>query len=440
MAMVTLLFEAQFSVKAYTSPGEIVCISGNVPALGNWDPHKAVKLKRETSRQMSSTSLSSLEDEETVQYGDVWSKRIKFDTFEDIHYRYFVCQMFQSENEDEEESVVVKRWETNIKPRTFSLSDKNISKEAKIESFGKYDGQSSVTRGWLTEQSQINIDIYGNAIKMWQPRYKSKRYSIRCSTIDHYKDDEVEDETEYQAQNVEVSDKNCVLVSVLENGLSKPMEQPQYGVVCKPDGFLTFMVQALEPEATGFHLDFFMHEEAGSENCKDITPQHIGHCHILPVNIKKSKDTRTAPITSLKHKPLGQIQFDYLLIKPLIGQQFNLEVSYQMHWKRSRKALDIGHRGMGESYRIKQLASVRENTVESLRSAASHGADFVELDVHLTKDQVPVIYHDFRIHIAYRKKRQGQMELFEVAVKDLKLSELHDMKVKFLEYFKKYSR
>ena len=67
--MISLLFEAQFSVKVFTSPGEIVCITGNVPALGNWDPHKAVKLKRESSRQTSSTSLSSLEDEDTGQFG-----------------------------------------------------------------------------------------------------------------------------------------------------------------------------------------------------------------------------------------------------------------------------------------------------------------------------------------------------------------------------------
>ena len=34
----------------------------------------------------------------------------------------------------------------------------------------------------------MNIDIHGNAMKMWQPRYKSRVYSIRCSAIDHHKD------------------------------------------------------------------------------------------------------------------------------------------------------------------------------------------------------------------------------------------------------------
>ena len=69
MAMVSLLFEAEFSVRVHTAPGETVCITGNVPALGGWDPHKAIKLKRETSRNMSSTSSSSLEDKETVHSG-----------------------------------------------------------------------------------------------------------------------------------------------------------------------------------------------------------------------------------------------------------------------------------------------------------------------------------------------------------------------------------
>ena len=69
MAMVSLLFEARFSVQVHTQPGETVCITGNVPTLGCWDPHKAVKLKRENGRNMSSSSPSSLEKEEAVQAG-----------------------------------------------------------------------------------------------------------------------------------------------------------------------------------------------------------------------------------------------------------------------------------------------------------------------------------------------------------------------------------
>ena len=41
--------------------------------------------------------------------------------------------------------------------------------------------------------------------------------------------------------------------------------------------------------------------------------------------------------------------------------------------------------------------SATENTIASLRKAGAHGADYVEFDVQLTKDLVPVVYHDFTV-------------------------------------------
>lgn len=46
----------------------------------------------------------------------------------------------------------------------------------------------------------------------------------------------------------------------------------------------------------------------------------------------------------------------------------------------------IGHRGASSVF--------RENTVEAFRGAATLGADWVELDVRLTADGVPVVHHD----------------------------------------------
>ncbi|MER5933364.1 glycerophosphodiester phosphodiesterase [Streptomyces sp. NPDC002054] len=46
----------------------------------------------------------------------------------------------------------------------------------------------------------------------------------------------------------------------------------------------------------------------------------------------------------------------------------------------------VGHRG--DPYRI------RENTLDSLRSAFARGADAVEIDVRATRDGVPVLLHD----------------------------------------------
>lgn len=46
----------------------------------------------------------------------------------------------------------------------------------------------------------------------------------------------------------------------------------------------------------------------------------------------------------------------------------------------------IGHRGCA--------AYAPENTLEAIHTAADMGVEWVELDVKLTKDQVPVIFHD----------------------------------------------
>ena len=40
---------------------------------------------------------------------------------------------------------------------------------------------------------------------------------------------------------------------------------------------------------------------------------------------------------------------------------------------------------------------MRENTIASLKYAHAHGADMVEFDVQLSKDKIPVIYHDFEL-------------------------------------------
>ncbi len=46
----------------------------------------------------------------------------------------------------------------------------------------------------------------------------------------------------------------------------------------------------------------------------------------------------------------------------------------------------IGHRGA--------CGYAPENTIESIRTAADMGVEWVELDVKLTRDQVPIIFHD----------------------------------------------
>lgn len=57
----------------------------------------------------------------------------------------------------------------------------------------------------------------------------------------------------------------------------------------------------------------------------------------------------------------------------------------------------IGHRGLGKNIAGRSSLQLGENTIQSFIAAANLGASYVEFDIQLTKDHVPVIYHDFLV-------------------------------------------
>jgi glycerophosphocholine phosphodiesterase GPCPD1 len=83
---------------------------------------------------------------------------------------------------------------------------------------------------------------------------------------------------------------------------------------------------------------------------------------------------------------------------------------------------------MPSTTRPVQTKFVRENTLASFKGAFQLGFDFVEFDVQLSKDKIPVVYHDFQVAITLRRKVQ-QAELFVVPVKDLTLPQLQSLKI-----------
>jgi len=62
-----------------------------------------------------------------------------------------------------------------------------------------------------------------------------------------------------------------------------------------------------------------------------------------------------------------------------------------------RTVTAVAHRG--DPYRV------RENTIDSLRSALQRGADAVEIDVRLTRDGVPVLLHDSTLKRLWEQDR-----------------------------------
>lgn len=74
-------------------------------------------------------------------------------------------------------------------------------------------------------------------------------------------------------------------------------------------------------------------------------------------------------------------------------------------------------------------SAIRENTIASLKNAASHGADMVEFDVQISKDLIPIIYHNFELITSIAEKKGDKKMLVQLPLKTLTLEQLHNLKV-----------
>ncbi|KOS22534.1 Glycerophosphodiester phosphodiesterase GDE1 [Escovopsis weberi] len=102
------------------------------------------------------------------------------------------------------------------------------------------------------------------------------------------------------------------------------------------------------------------------------------------------------PIMGISLDVIGTVNFNFLVITPFHHK--NMEItSTQTYWKKMSSTMLIGHRGLGKNQASNKSLQLGENTLPSFIAAANLGAQYVEFDVQLTKDHVPVIYHDFLV-------------------------------------------
>lgn len=106
----------------------------------------------------------------------------------------------------------------------------------------------------------------------------------------------------------------------------------------------------------------------------------------------------TIPIVAANDlEVIGSVTFNFLIITPFHHPNMKINES-QTYWKSMTSTMVIGHRGLGKNLSAgRRSLQLGENTIQSFIAAASLGASYVEFDVQLTKDHVPVIYHDFLV-------------------------------------------
>ncbi|XP_064650028.1 glycerophosphocholine phosphodiesterase GPCPD1-like isoform X2 [Lineus longissimus] len=412
--------DIEFRVCVETRPQEVVCVVGDDNKLGKWLPHRAQRLRCVQSADMR-----------PGEEGEVWSRIISLPVSKDVQYRYFTSYIKQADNEDCDNDITITRWETNIRPRVLSTKTCQENGTGKAVEFGFYDGKKSIDKGWLLGHTEIQLRLHSSPIKLWKSKTNEQQYyKVKSTHMDlrYRESDEDEASSEFDddvSQDVGAfNPQAAVSVAVLKEGQASLHEQGPFGeTFCPATDYMVFKAQTTEPEFISFKLEIYLDSSANSTD----EPMYLGYAYLLPVNFQQTTGVKSLPINGPRHKPIGQIAVDYLIIKPLKKSACDMKVSYANHWKQ-RRPLDVGHRGMGNSYSAKKLAVVRENTIASLSTAGTHGADYVEFDVQLSKDLFPIIYHDFSVVLTLRKKTKGDMDMFSIPVKDLNMEQLQSLK------------
>jgi len=424
-----------FRLRCQTEAGEVLAVTGSSQHLGAW---------------RKSAVLPMVQDSEDRS---LWQLAVDLSTTELHQYRYCVVVILQPLFPGNPRRIIVRRWETHFIPRTADLRQDS---QERTDSFGDIGGLTRVQRGWLTDEQMIQFKLCPGALRLYKKKHSGHRLWVKVTPL--VKEWQHQDSQEVSEDSVDIQDVRSrsgvwpiVEAAAMSEKYCQRRIQEQFGIefLDEENSFVIFEAQLLNSSSVAFLIDIY--SLAPGESELDFQPTHAGMCYVYPDNLKLTIGTLNYPITSMKFQPIGKITIEYLVTQSTPGLEMDFSSSYRNYWSGIEgnhdddedvdnsnnpkqlsddwKGLDVGHRGLGNSYtKGLHCSSIKENTLASMKDAIQHGADMVEFDVQVSKDLVPVVYHEFRLCVQTRTKQGGDIML-DIPVKDLTLPELQALKV-----------
>nr|XP_039267512.1 glycerophosphocholine phosphodiesterase GPCPD1-like [Styela clava] len=369
----------KFSVSATTDSTEFVGIVGNALELGNWrlEGSKILQFNEESSK---------------------WSLEVKFENCSSVKYRYFIGDYLHDESDNK--TMVVRKWEIGHgdKVRTTDIIP-GKSQDVDDGNFGVVNGINIVDQGWLTGQTEVRFNISLTGAKTVVSWHKSFEKNVGENLMILFHPD---------IENTRVQTRliKPFKFETLDGGIA--VDLPQSG-----DEVLTFITETV-------HIDSF----SAHFIISDKSRKYLGRASVVGSMLDKSISYLTLAILDNNGKGIGSLKMEYMVITPYKNDEITMENSYGTYWKK-RPTIHIGHRGSGNSFTAETTSDLFENTIASFQKAALHSAEMIEFDVQLTKDKIPVVFHDFTICTnVVSKLEQRSGSLHEVEVQSLTFDEL----------------
>ncbi|KAL4630526.1 glycerophosphocholine phosphodiesterase GPCPD1 [Arapaima gigas] len=402
--------QVTLTIRGFTSPGESIAVVGSCEAVGNWCSQKALTLH--------------VEDD-----GTLWKRTVSIPRGVVLNYRYFKGFFLEPKNAGDPSQVIVNKWETHQHPRALNSSESDLVVDD--GHFGILNGIECVDSGWLTCQTEIRLRLHSSQkspVSITKKKFKKSRFRLKLM-LEGIEEEDDDDDNEQSQTSWNKMTTTLEISMISANGYTSRHSQPECGYALEPSQWTEYSIHTMDPDNLELTFEFFEEDLSETVVQGDIHPGHVGTACLLSssfLEIGKNNGVVTLPIMSRNSRQtIGKVRVDYLVIRPVKGFMCDMHSSFTKYWKK-RSALDVGHRGAGSSHTAKHT-KIRENTIASFKSAANHGAAYVEFDVHLSKDYVPVVYHDLTCCISMKKELS--LELFEVPVKDLTFDQLQLLKL-----------
>ncbi|EGC34284.1 hypothetical protein DICPUDRAFT_35223 [Dictyostelium purpureum] len=330
-------------------PGHRLGIVGNRKAIGSWNPSSAIFFKEETQSAESS----------------VWVGRVQVPVNVQLEYKYVI---FEGTRLDSWEALPENRKFTPQEEDEFvddgvfgQLPNEDVDSQAKQSIF--------MERGWLVQDTQLRV-----------------RFGETSSTDPQRKI--IQPVILYNGK--EQAGKIIVSLRDRFSNIQKGTTTSTVNLPLTKDQSVLFQTNQLKTDS--YHTIQFDIYRRG------MSTVLIGRAIILVSELTSTHPyKKVVPIINSSLLSVGELYFFPLIISPFTHPKVS-DVLSKTYWK---STLLIGHRGGGaenaRSVGKYKRTHIKENTILSFVTAASLGAQYIEFDVQLSRDGVPVIYHDFEI-------------------------------------------